>query len=120
MKFPVIEIVDRYAIAVVKHDKTKGANQEELDFYLDQMKATNINPQHHFVKELIDHHAYVWSLEDDFKKCRIDSLPLEEIGRRALHIRDVGFKRVELKNALAELANDPVREVKQDHISEEN
>jgi len=120
MKFPVIEIVDRYAIAVVKHDKTKGANQEELDFYLDQMKTVNINPQHHLVLELIQHHAYVWSLEDDFKKSRIDSLPLEDIGRRALHIRDIGFKRVELKNALAELVNDPVREVKQDHISEEN
>ena len=59
-------------------------------------------------------------LQDDFKKCRIDNLPLEEIGRRALHIRDVGFRRVDLKNALAELVNDPVREVKQDHISEEN
>ena len=116
MKFPVIEIVDRYAIAVVKHDKTNSANQAELDFYLDQMKIANINPQHHLVKELIEHHAYVWSLE----KCRIDNLPLEEVGRRALHIRDVGFKRVELKNALAELVDDPVREVKQDHISEEN
>lgn len=118
MKFPVIEIVDRYAIAVVKHKKTQGANQEELDFYLEQMKQININPQHQLICELIDHHEYVWSLEDDFKKCRIDNLPLEEIGQRALHIRDVGFKRVELKNALALLADDPVREIKQDHITE--
>ena len=120
MKFPVIEIVDRYAIAVVKHTKTQGANQEELDFYLKQMKKANINPQHNLVLELIKHHEYVWSLEDDFKKCRIDSLPLDEIGRRALHIRDVGLKRVELKNTLAMLAGDPVREVKQDHISEKD
>ena len=33
MKFPVIEIVDRYAIAVVKYEKTQGANQAELDFF---------------------------------------------------------------------------------------
>ncbi len=118
MKFPIIEIVDRYAIAVVKYKRTQAANQEELEFYQKQMIEANINPQHQLVLDLIDHHEYVWNLEDDFKKCRIDNLPLEEIGRRALHIRDVGFKRVELKNALADLAGDPVREIKQDHITE--
>lgn len=120
MKFPVIEIVDRYAIAVVKHAKTQGANREELEFYLEQMKIANISPVHTLVLELINHHEYVWNLEDDFKKCRIDNLPMDEIGRRALLIRDVGFVRVELKNKLAELAEDPVREFKQDHLSEKN
>ena len=114
MQFPVIEIVDRYCIAVVKHEKTNGANREELDFYLEQMKSANINPLNQKIVELIEHHSYVWSLEDDFKKGRIDSLPLEEIGRRAIHIRDVGYKRQELKNALAESINiDSVREIKQ-------
>ena len=112
MKFPVIEIVDRYAIAVVKHEKTDGANRAELDFYLEQMQSANINPANSMVVELIMHHSYVWSLEDDFKKGRIDSLPLEEIGRRAIIIRDAGHQRQELKNKLAELVNDPVREVK--------
>jgi hypothetical protein len=108
MKFPVIEIVDRYTIAVVKHEKTNGANQEELNFYLEQMKQANINPSDVKVIEL---------LEDDFKKAKIDALPLEEIGRRALYIRDIGYKRVDLKNALAEMVNDPVREIKQDHVT---
>lgn len=121
MQFPVIEIVDRYAIAVVKFEKTNGANKEELDFYLSQMKSTNINPLNSKVIELIEHHAYVWSLEDDFKKAKIDNLPLEEIGRRALHIRDIGYKRVDLKNSIAELLDiDSVREIKRDHISEKN
>jgi len=117
MKFPVIEIVDRYTIAVVKHEKTNGANQEELDFYLEQMKQANINPSDVKIIELIEHHSYVWSLEDDFKKAKIDALPLEEIGRRALYIRDIGYRRVDLKNALAEMVNDPVREIKRDHVT---
>jgi hypothetical protein len=117
MKFPVIEIVDRYTIAVVKHEKTNGANQEELYFYLEQMKEANINPSDVKVIELIEHHRYVWSLEDDFKKAKIDALPLEEIGRRALYIRDIGYRRVDLKNALAESVGDPVREIKQDHVT---
>ena len=117
MKFPVIEIVDRYSIAVVKHEKTNGANQEELDFYLEQMEEANINLSDVKVIELIEHHRYVWSLEDDFKKAKIDALPLEEIGRRALYIRDIGYRRVDLKNALAEIVNDPVREIKKDHVT---
>ena len=118
MKFPVIEIVDRYTIAVVKYEKTNGANQEELDFYIEQMQEVGLYLHHQFVCELIDHHRYVGSLEDDFKKGRIDGLPLEEIGQRALHIRDIGNKRVAIKNTLAILLNDPVREVKRNHITE--
>jgi hypothetical protein len=114
MQFPVIEIVDRYCIAVVKHEKTNGANKEELDFYLEQMQLANINPLNKKVIELIEHHSYVWALEDDFKKGRIDALPIEEIGHRAIHIRDIGYKRQQLKNDLAESINiDSVREIKQ-------
>ena len=114
--FPIIELYDRLAIAEVKWEKTR-ANQEELDFYLEQMKEANINPSDDKIIELIEHHSYVWSLEDDFKKAKIDALPLEEIGRRALYIRDIGYRRVDLKNALAEMVNDPVREIKQDHVT---
>lgn len=118
MKFPVIELVDRYAIAEVKNNLTSGANAEELKFYQGQMKNAGIDTQLDLILELVRHHRYVWSLEDDFKKARIDNLPLEEIGRRALHIRDLGVKRAEIKNKLAEMFDDPVREVKQDHLSE--
>jgi hypothetical protein len=113
MKFPIIEIVDRYAIAVVKHTNTNGANTEELAFYLEQMRNINLNTGQSLVKELIAHHAYVWSLEDDFKKGRVDSKPLEEIGRLAIAIRNQGYERTRIKNALAEMFDDPIKDVKQ-------
>jgi hypothetical protein len=113
MKFPVIEIVDRYCIAIVKSVKTNNANAEEVKFYSEQMHEAGIPKLHPLIQQLIQHHEYVWSLEDDFKKAKIDALPLEEIGQRALHIRDIGYIRLKLKNDLAELFNDPVREVKQ-------
>jgi hypothetical protein len=112
MKFPVVEIVDRYAIAVVKFEMTVGENKRELDFYTEQMNQSGLSLDHPLILELIEHHKYVWSLEDDIKKGKADSLPLEEIGRRALHVRDVMRKRTELKNALAEVYNDPIREIK--------
>ena len=112
MKFPVIELVDRYCIAVVKSIKTNNANVEEVDFYSKQMEETGIDKLHPLIRQLIEHHEYVWSMEDDFKKGQIDKKPLEEIGRMALTIRDQGYERIRLKNALAELVNDPVREIK--------
>lgn len=118
MKFPIIEVVDRYAIAVVKHEKTQGANSSELAFYCEQMKEVNIDLNHELILELIEHHKFVWSLEDDFKKMRIDSLPLAEIGKQALRVRNAGQVRVDLKNQLAILVGDSVREIKKDHISE--
>jgi hypothetical protein len=118
MKFPVIEIVDRYAIAVVKHEKTNGANFLELAFYLDQINEINLDTNNQLLLQLIEHHKLVWSMEDQFKKNRVDNLPLEEIGRFALEVRDLGHRRTELKNALAELLDDPIRDFKQDHISE--
>ena len=99
MKFPVIELVDRYAIAMVKSNKTSNANKEEVEFYSKQIEETGISKLHPLIQELIKHHEYVWSLEDDFKKGRIDEKPLEEIGRIALAVRDQGHERVRIKNA---------------------
>jgi hypothetical protein len=118
MKFPTIELVDRYAIAVVKFEKTQGENQTELEFYKEQIQNIGIPGNHELISELIAHHRYIWNLEDNFKKSRIDELPMEEIGRQALHIRDMGHIRAKLKNDLAELVNDPVREIKKDHITQ--
>ena len=116
-KFPLIELVDRYTIAQVKHQRTNGANQEELDFYQAQFEEFDFEKISVWLTALVDLHNSIWDLEDDFKKAKIDALPLEEIGRRALYIRDIGYRRVDLKNALAEMIDDPVREIKQDHVT---
>lgn len=107
-----MELVDRYTIAQVKHDRTGGANQEELDFYEQQMlniDKTVIWDELQAFKIL---HNKIWNLEDDFKKCRIDGTDLTEVGRRALEIRDYNNFRVTLKNTVAEKLNDPIREIK--------
>jgi hypothetical protein len=119
-QFPVIELVDRYTIARVKFEKTNGRNAAELDFYLRQIAQLDINKIQPELEELEEIHRQIWSLEDDFKKCRVDNAPLEEIGRRALEIRDINNRRVEFKNAMAEKLNDLVREIKQDHISDDD
>ena len=67
-KFPVMELVDRYAIAQVKYNRTGGANQAELDFYEQQMSGID----KHLIRDELQAfkilHDKIWSLEDDFKK----------------------------------------------------
>ena len=117
--FPVIELVDRYTIARVKYDKTNGANAAELDFYSAQIAKLDVQLIQAELSVLEDIHRRIWALEDDFKKCRIDGADLSEIGQRALDIRDLNNYRVQYKNSIADKLNDPVREIKQDHISED-
>ena len=107
-----MELVDRYTIAQVKYDRTGGANQAELDFYEHQMNSIDKTVIWNELQSFKILHDKIWSLEDDFKKCRIDGTDLAEVGRRALVIRDYNNFRVQLKNTVAEKLNDPVREIK--------
>jgi hypothetical protein len=115
--FPVLELFDRLAIAEVKWGRTHN-NQEELTWYKE--RAQDFNPD--LIKEPYEQlkkiHNIIWSLEAELKSGCEDELSLEEIGRRAILIRDWNNKRIAIKNQIAELLNCPVREFKKDHLSE--
>lgn len=114
-KFPVIELVDRYCIAKLKFAKL-GTNKEELDFYTDQLKDINFELIKEELDKLYEVHRRVWELEDDFKKYRVEKMyDLAEVGRRALHLRDIMQERYFLKNIIADKLNDPVKERKKYH-----
>ena len=81
-------------------------------FYVDKMNQLNKSLIWEEIQALKILHDKVWALEDDFKKCRIDGIGLEEIGRRALEIRDYNQFRASIKNKIAEKLNDAVREIK--------
>ncbi len=115
--FPVIELVDRLAIARLKFHKT-SANREELDFYENAIQEFDVELIKDDIQQLYDIHSEIWLLESQLKTGREQELSLNEIGRRAIMIRDWNNKRVALKNAIAEKLNCSVREIKQDHLSQ--
>jgi hypothetical protein len=115
--FPILELADRLAIAEVKFERT-GANQAELDWYTEQFaryQSESVRAQLDALKKI---HNDIWNLEWQLKSGREQELPLEEIGRRAITIRDYNNRRIAIKNALAEQLECPVREIKRDHLSE--
>lgn len=116
-KFPVIELFDRLVIARIKWCRT-GANRAEIDFYeneISQYDVTSISDQ---IAQLTHVHNHIWDLEKELKSGREHNLSLSEIGRRAIQIRDWNAQRIRIKNQIAEILGDPVREIKQDHASE--
>lgn len=115
--FPVIELVDRYSIAKLKFDKTQ-ANMAELEFYKNQLDQFNTEPIAFDLFQLYDIHTEIWKLESDLKSGVEANLSLEEIGRRAITIRDWNNRRIALKNTMAEKLNCDIREIKQDHLSQ--
>ena len=115
--FPIIELVDRLAIAEVKFQRTK-ANEAELLWYKDQALFIDLGKVANEYEDLKLIHNKIWSLEAELKSGREAELALEEIGRRAIAIRDYNKKRVILKNRIAEKLNCSVREIKKDHLSE--
>jgi len=56
-------------------------------------------------------------LESDIRKGKEDELGLEEVGRRALQIRDINKERVALKNTLKEIFMDGFKDIKVKHRS---
>lgn len=116
---PVLELIDRLCIARVKHVRTKGANQVELDWYERQFAQL---PQSAELDEAIaamtDIHHAIWDLEWQLKSGVEQMLSLQEIGRRAIAIRDFNNKRIGYKNTVARILNHPVLEIKQDHLAD--
>lgn len=115
--FPIIELVDRLAIAQLKYEKTQ-ANHEELVWYQTQVKNIDMMLINAEFIQLLDIHKEIWNLEKELKSGQEHQLALEEIGRRAIEIRNFNHRRIQLKNIMAEKLNCSVREIKKDHLSE--
>lgn len=115
--FPVVELIDRWAIAIVKFQRNVG-NYDEYNFYNDQLEQYDLNEINSLLQQLIKTHNEIWDLEKELKSGKEHLLPLEEIGLRAIKIRDKNNQRVQLKNQIAEILGCKVREIKKDHLSQ--
>ena len=116
---PVLELIDRLCIARVKYARTKGANQIELDWYEDKFsqlpQSAELDAD---IQAMTDIHHAIWDLEWQLKSGVEQMLSLQEIGRRAIAIRDFNNKRIAYKNSIATILGHPVKEIKQDHLAD--
>lgn len=118
MKMPIGDIVDRYSICKLKSERLDLDNIKELKELNDEIiKYNDIDL---FIDKLYKINGKIWDLESDIRKGNEKLLGLEEIGKRALKIRDFNNIRVSIKNDINSKYNEGFIEVKMNHGSEKN
>lgn len=121
---PICELCDRLTIVALKLERLPDSeiDKEELkkqyDYYTRGVDFNN--PQIcAALSELKMHNAHIWDLEYEIRKGLDEQLGYEEIGKRAVKIRDVNRLRVNLKNQISEIAGQSeFKDCKMNHVSE--
>jgi hypothetical protein len=105
IKMSIADIVDRFTIIELKYFKlSRDAYMDEFCIYLHEIiRLEGIDP---YLKALRKINHYIWNIESAIRQAQEDNLGLEEVGRRALIIRDANARRIRVKNACARHFNE--------------
>lgn len=124
MKYPIADVCDRYTIEVLKKERANADNDANISILYKDIKKHRKNL---FGRDLADFEACIdnlyefngkiWDLESDIRKGKEGELGLEEVGRRALAIRDLNGFRILNKNKISSIFKE-MGEKKYNHASE--
>jgi hypothetical protein len=121
MKVSLSDVLDRYSIAVLKRDRANADNLEEiklLENEIENYKENNFEVVKKTIIDLLDINGQIWDLESDIRLGKENILGLEEVGRRAIKIRDLNKIRITHKNKIVELFKEGFKDIKVNHASE--
>jgi|TARA_B100001079_G_C16153685_1_gene401027 hypothetical protein len=114
MKMPLSEILDRYTITKLKSERTSEDVSEELRTYKKEIDNPDYveksNQIVSFIDRLYEINGELWNTEGDIRN-GVD-LPLEEIGRLALKVRDLNCTRNEIKAEVVDTFSEGFKEIK--------
>jgi len=111
---PLSEILDRYTITKLKSERTDADVSDELKTYRKEID----NPDYierssqiaSFIEKLYEINGELWDTEGDIRK-GVD-MPLEQIGRLALKVRDLNCTRNEIKAEVVDAFSEGFKEIK--------
>ena len=116
MKMPISEIADRYSIALLKQERAAADNAAEVHTL--HKELIQYEGAMSFVRKLIEINGKIWDLESDIRKGKEAELGLEEVGRRAIQIRELNKIRVGYKNEMVQLYGEGFEDIKMNHASQ--
>ena len=118
------ELFDRLSISLPKSERLSAEQvQEELEELEEAFAQTErLHPSISVeCSDLLDLlkviNGFIWDLESDIRKGKEGELGLEEVGRRALMIRNLNSVRVWTKNLITRTTGQGYPEIKKDHAS---
>ena len=111
---PLSEILDRYTITKLKSERTNEDVSDELRTY----KREIDNPDYversnqiiSFIDRLYGINGQLWDTEKDIRN-GVD-MPLKEVGRLALKVRDLNCERNEIKAEIVDAFAEGFKEIK--------
>ena len=119
---PLPEIIDRMSIVKLKIERIGEPHlKKELEEYkkaIKEFENKDIKIKEKWFDELYEINRKIWDLEADIRKGKENLLGLEEVGRRAIAIRELNKKRIAIKNQIVEETGSGFKDVKMNHASE--
>ena len=106
---PISEIIDRYTITKLKSERTNEDVTTELRTYKKELEQYDTNLDD-YIHRMYLINGRIWHTESDIRKGT--NLPLEEIGRLALQVRDLNCERNAIKAEIVENFSEGFKEIK--------
>lgn len=106
---PISEIIDRYTITKLKSERTNENVNDELMCYSNELDKYNQNLEK-YIELMYNINGKIWDTESDIRKGV--ELPLAEIGRLALIVRDLNCERNAIKADIVDLYAEGFKEIK--------
>jgi len=124
MEMPLAEIVDRYTILKLKSQRIdRDTFAKELSVFeaaLLEFRDRGFDIKEEWIQALLETNGRIWDLEADIRSGKEGKLGLEEVGRRAIAIRNINNERVAIKNRIAQHSGTGFLEKKVDHASSDD
>ena len=110
---PLSEILDRYTITKLKSERTNEDVSGELSAYKAEIDNPDYTEQYSqivsFIDRLYEINGELWNTEGDIRKGV--EMPLEDIGRLALKVRDLNCKRNAIKAEIVDTFSEGFKEI---------
>jgi len=119
MRTPVSDIVDRYTILKLKQKYIGSSIQRQFNIYHKEVRKLRKQGivKEEWIKKLSQINKSIWELECMIGDIVRENFDFEEIGRKALEIRELNRQRIEVKNKICEETGEGFPEIKIDHTS---
>ena len=128
MRYPLDELLDKRSIIQLKMEripKRSGELKEEYEDYTSAIieyeteKITSPIDVVEWHEELYKINGQIWDLEADIRSGKEGVLGLEEVGKRALAIRNLNSERILVKRDIVARTGIGYKDIKDNHASQQ-
>lgn len=124
MRVSLADLIDRFTIVTLKATRIEAKDEileekETITAAINEYKIEDVEIDPKWILDLYNINATIWDLEADIRDGKEEKLGLEEVGRRAIEIRNWNKKRIAVKNKITQATKTGFKEIKIQHASEE-